>query len=365
MSDEGHSTFNLRNEEEEDDSDDLIEIQLTSNQIEVNFSKLNKFCKLIRDDYTILQANEDLSPLIQKYEEQYQIMESNIILFFRFIQDGNFKVNSVTYFDLYKLSTLFKVKKFKKALEKFATNHSKDVSFIINLLFQQKSMKDFGVVDSKENNEELMNILIDRCDECISNKNLAILPVNTIYEIIDKADHQKINNDDLYNFIVESIEDRYILLPLLDISKISDDNYADIYEKYLEEQKSSETNYYKEIGQNIENYKKFKDYKRTAESEMKKIVDETEKAVNDIDSLRKRKKNLKIETKDLTKQTENLRILVDQTDEKNKYLEEQLKESNDNKRELDIYHEIVNQFIHNSNDLNELRISGISKKKKN
>lgn len=190
MSDDETSSkniFNLQNVDADDEDDaDLIKIQLKASDYSINFHQLYKFSHLIREKYTIESAREELSTLFQNYEQDYSIQERNIQLFFKFIKEETIKVNNSTYFDLFKLSTLFKVKRFIKALSKFQEKHSKEISYIINMIINQESMKKIGLNDNEENNEENMNILIENCNECLKNENFGLLPIEKIKQIIEK-----------------------------------------------------------------------------------------------------------------------------------------------------------------------------------
>ena len=45
----------------------------------------------------------------------------------------------------------------------------------------------------------------------------------------------KITSDDLYAFITKSIEDRHILFSFLQIQKLSDEAFNDLYNSYLKQ----------------------------------------------------------------------------------------------------------------------------------
>lgn len=80
--------MNLGNEsdDEESVSGHLIEIKLTSITIQISFIQLYKYSQLFRDKYLTEESRESLSEEILQFQNQFDIKEENIILFFKLIK---------------------------------------------------------------------------------------------------------------------------------------------------------------------------------------------------------------------------------------------------------------------------------------
>ena len=224
--------FNLHNEEDnkkEDDGDTII-IQLASNQIKVKFSQLCKYSQHIREEYRIKDAKETLTQTVIKYQADYDINENNIILFFKLINEEDVKIKGPECFELYLLAKKFKVNTLIQLLQKYSQNHSNDISFIINLLLKQNSIKNDQIIESDEISFFSELNLINQIDKCLQHDDFCRLPISNIYRIFESRKTNEFSNDLLFDYINKSIEQRFILFHFLDVQKLSEKKLIELNE---------------------------------------------------------------------------------------------------------------------------------------
>ncbi|KAK8875610.1 hypothetical protein M9Y10_005779 [Tritrichomonas musculus] len=163
--------MNLGNEsdDEESVSGHLIEIKLTSITIQISFIQLYKYSQLFRDKYLTEESRESLSEEILQFQNQFDIKEENIILFFKLIQDENVSIINDNYRDLRKLSDYFKVQKLRKFLDKYSKNYLTDLDSIIIQILNSPLLKDPTMGYNDTVNAELEDKLCDKINDCFQN----------------------------------------------------------------------------------------------------------------------------------------------------------------------------------------------------
>ncbi|KAK8880429.1 hypothetical protein M9Y10_003103 [Tritrichomonas musculus] len=244
---EEQTIFDLNDESNGQDLDDVV-IQLSSEVIVINYYQLIKWSKLVREHYQKDQI-DDLSKVIQHYQQIYNIKTENIVSFFQYLSDEQVEITLDQYCDHQKLSTLFGVPQFQQALKKYSQKHRGDVDFIIKLFKENLSnqyMRDL----MGEMSCDMESILINNIDQCFKNPEFGDLPITKIYRIIEQIP-KNIPSELLCNFIKESLDDRYILLTFVKMHEISDENFFDLCDKLLNSENSKQKIYVQYLGIDI------------------------------------------------------------------------------------------------------------------
>lgn len=244
---EEQTIFDLNDESNGQDLDDVV-IQLSSEVIVINYYQLIKWSKLVREHYQKDQI-DDLSKVIQHYQQIYNIKTENIVSFFQYLSDEQVEITLDQYCDHQKLSTLFGVPQFQQALKKYSQKHRGDVDFIIKLFKENLSnqyMRDL----MGEMSCDMESILINNIDQCFKNPEFGDLPITKIYRIIEQIP-KNIPSELLCNFIKESLDDRYILLTFVKMHEISDENFFDLCDKLLNSENSRQKIYVQYLGIDI------------------------------------------------------------------------------------------------------------------
>ena len=341
-------------QEEEDNNEDIIEIQLDSNIVEVNYSQLYKYSQLIKKEISIKQAPSKLPKLINKYKKEYEIQEKNIVIFFNIIQDKNAKINSTSYCDLFKLSSLLKVSKLQNFLKKFAQKHSNDVTFISKLITEQRIMQKFGFSYDTEKMEEMKTNLASQIKECLTNENFNKLPNSIVHKIIEKSDKQLLESNSLYDFIKNSINYRYDLFQYIDLETLSDDRIKDIFDHYQDEmQISTKQRYYQNIGKIAEYLISI----RKSRNELIQINIEYHQKLDDL--LSKNEHCIEV-NQDLNAKLIRLKEEADNLQQKASLMKTELNEEEVMKKGKIICYEIIKELIDRNEDiLKDYKMAGI------
>lgn len=301
-------SFDLKSTDDEEEDDDVLEIELSSNLFEIRYTQIIKYSKVIQQKYSVSKARSELSELIQEYAKNYNIQDKNIIIFFKFLQDKSVEIDSSSYFDLYKLALLFDVTRFNKVFKKFEKNNSEDVSFLINLLLNAKTIEkiDTSYDDDKISEAEIK--LSSQINLCLQNDEFNLLPFLTIKKIIEKSDKNLIDSNYLLQFIMKAIEDRHLLLPLIKIEQLSGENISKISNFLCEEEEDSPIQeYFKDFEDSLQNYQMLNEYKDKQESKKQIILIKKDKLVNELNKLKDRVNELEKMNKELENDTVSLR----------------------------------------------------------
>lgn len=232
------SLCDINDDEESIDESEFVEIKLISSQVKVKISQLFKYSKIFRENYQDIYFLPSLSHKLQIYQTKFNINDQNAILFFRLIHDEEVVISNEIYFDLYKLSEFFNATKLTNFLNKYSKNNFNDLSYII-----QKIRVSIQGYDDDSNDQdnfiiEMEQKLVDRINECFTNPYFGDLPVSIIYRMISKCNIQTLSMDLLFDFISNSINTRFSLLNFLDLQKLPESKFDELYEKYIESGKS-------------------------------------------------------------------------------------------------------------------------------
>ena len=229
---EDKNSFKLQDELEVNSNEkDILSFRLSSNIIKIPFFQLFKYSEVIQEEYINNHIIAYLLGNLEIFQKQGHIKEENIKLFFKLLQDEEIQKSSDQYCDFCQLSELFKVNSLQKFLIKYAKQHSDDINFIINLMINQKTIETDSLSSNDKYSNEMENILINNVDKCLKNQNFNKLPISTIYRIIENSTHE-ISSDLLFDFIFDSISERYSLFNFLNIYNLSNSKFNEMCNKY-------------------------------------------------------------------------------------------------------------------------------------
>lgn len=221
------STFNLLSQQNKNKSSkNQILIQLPSNQVSIDIFQLFKYSQFIQNEYSIQNIKELFPQDIIQIINKKKIKEESIVTFFTLLSDQNAEISNENYVDLVKLSGLFEVEPLQGLLNEYQKEHVADIDLIINMLIENKD-------DSTYNDKissTMEGVLINQVDNLLQNVNFDKLHISTIYRIIERSD-SKFNSNILYDFIMKSLNNRYILLKFLKLQELSSEKINDLYEK--------------------------------------------------------------------------------------------------------------------------------------
>lgn len=213
--------------EEEELEKDLVSIKFYPEQtVQIKYSQLCKHSKLIRNKYLISDVRTKLSKDIQKFQQEKKIDSNNIKSFLQLLQDEDIEMTNDKYFDFYKLSEFFQIKKLTKNLNKYFRENVKDVDFIIQFILNQENPEN----PQFELEAPMEDTLIYHVDELLKNENIKKLPVSLIYRILEKCN--EIPNGELFDLILSSISTFYVFFGFIDLQKLSDDQFGMLLKSY-------------------------------------------------------------------------------------------------------------------------------------
>lgn len=211
---------------------DLVTIELESNQkISINYSQLCKHSQLIRNKYLISDVRSQLPKDIQKFQQENKIKSSNLKSFFKLIQDEDIEMTNDKYFDFYKLSEFFQVKSLSKNLDKYYERSISNIDFIIQFILNE--------IETNENSECQLNfslqmerILANHINEFLKNESTVKLPSSFVFRILQESNEEEYPMSEIFNLIIKSIDKFCILFSFIDLKRITDDQFSELYEKY-------------------------------------------------------------------------------------------------------------------------------------
>ena len=166
--------------EEEDniDEDDLVTLNLKSTNIQLKYSQLWKYSRLISKKYLFDDVKERLSDEINEFEISNHIKEDNLIYFLKLFNDEKIQITNDRYKDFLKISEFLQVNSFIKKLNNYKKRHFKDIDFIIqNILEELSNRTNFSTFES-DFEFQMEKCLINHIDECIKNEKYSSLQWN-------------------------------------------------------------------------------------------------------------------------------------------------------------------------------------------
>ena len=241
--DEEEITYNFNEEIIEEDLNDVVKVQLSSNTIVIDYYQLLKWSKLIKNYYQKDTINQYLSNDIQKHQQKFNIDEKNIVSFFNCIKNEKVQIKKSQYCDFLKLSKILIVPVFSKLLRKYSQSHINDIDFIINVLTDQLSSQNVDEFYIDEISPEMEECLSANINRCLMSSKFGQLPIQIVHRIIEKGCDQ-ISPEKLFEFIKSSYDERFILLPFLNIRDLSKENFNELYDNLYNSQNSMSKKYF-------------------------------------------------------------------------------------------------------------------------
>lgn len=265
----------------EEDNNDLISIQLSSQLIQIYYIQICKYSQLIQDKFSKSEAMTQIPQYVLEIQKKYNISDDNIITFFKLLQEEKIEIRSSQYCDLCKLTTLFQVHILRKSLKKYARKYSKNIEFIINLMIEHYTKSCDDIFTKDDFSEEMEDCLKNSINQCLQNQNFKKLPPSVVYRIIKRSEKEKIQMDLLYKFIIDSIETHFVLFSFIEIMKLSDNNFNDLYNKYLNAKGTEKEFVFEYLGVDLILIKNLKENNNSLKEENKSFREKIEKFEND------------------------------------------------------------------------------------
>lgn len=326
--------------EEEEDNNDLINIQLSSNSIQVYYYQMCKYSQLVQNEFPKKEAMMNLPRYVQEIQKKYKINDDNFITFFRMIQEEKVEIKINQYCDLCRLSQIFQVQILQKVLKRYAKKYSSDIEYIINLLIEHHSKTDDTVFLIDDFSNEMEELLVNNIDRCLQNQNFKNLPISVIHRIIQKSGGQNFSSDILYEFITESIESRSVLFSFIKIRDLSENNFDDLYKKFLSANENGSSIHFRYLSADIAFIKSLKEEKNKIQIDLG----------NKINELESNNRLIQIEVEKRENDNKSLLNKVNLLENENHSLQDQInhsKSSNDSLQNRIAHLESVNESLRN------------------
>ena len=102
-----------------------------------------------------------------------------------------------------------------------------DLNFCIQILLDSEDKEeDKKKEEEREISSKIENIIKTRLNECMKNAKFKEVPIPTIYRIIESSitsEVERIDVNELLNFIIESASTRFILFKFVELHRLSKD----------------------------------------------------------------------------------------------------------------------------------------------
>lgn len=364
------SSINIRDEFVcEDYQKDKMELQISSKMVNFSFHKLYKYSGMIQSE--IYQDNfiSNFSTQINQFQQRMNIKDDSISTFFRLLNEESIEISNDQYCDLYKLAKYFQVKTLQKSLLKYAKQHLKSIDFVICLIVENESKQTFL---EDENSLELDQCLINQINECLNNERFGKLPVSMIYRIIKESSKSQIDHNLLFDFIKKKKEERFVLFSFLNLQKLNDSNFSELYKNYISDKKSSI--YYEYLSNNLEYINQLRETQKQLEIRISNLensekqlslklmqtADESQQLKSKLTISEKNNELLQNKVNEIEKENKKLIEKSDDLNEQNKQLNSNLEQINNENKQLK--NEIKN--INNNNLILKSQIDQLTNKSK-
>lgn len=205
----------------------LIEFRLSSSKlINIPIYQFFKFSDLIQQNENVKTIISSMQATFSRIIESKTISDESIEIFSKLILEEKVNISPINYWDLYQLSLIFQVKALQTVLDQYASDHSNDFDFILNLLIEREKVDEIeSKLPKNYRSSHIEDIFVNKVNECFHNKLFDKVPISVIYRIIEKSNENEIDNDSLFEFINHSIGNRFILFQFLKVSKLSDSSF--------------------------------------------------------------------------------------------------------------------------------------------
>lgn len=326
--------FNIEQEQPNLDENDQIQIRISSQIIQIRYYQLCKYSKLIEKEYTRQNIEDSLPIDIARFQRDFHIQDQNVITFFRIIKEENVEIFGNQFRDLFRLSEFFKVRSLQNFLIRYAQDNFRDINFIIDLMNDPRFNEICEVIQDNQLSLQMEQLLSNQIESCLENDKFGNLNISIIHRIISKSNIK--SSDSLYRFIANSIQDRHILFSFLDISNLSDSNFNNLYNDYVQRKNTPTDFYYHYLNPNLAYIKKLRDDHEIDIPQLsnrdQQLSNEIQQLSNKNQQLSNKNQQLSNENQKLSNDTVQLSKKIQQSSSKNSELSEQIKNlKNDNK----------------------------------
>ena len=221
--------------------EDLIIIRFPNEEyIQINFAIFFIKSKYIRDKYKYCEAFDSIQSEIDEIWDKLHISSESLKYFFKLIEDDKVNIPIELYKDIFALSEHFHTQKVTFVLDKIMQEElTTNLDFTIQILIDLETSK--KRLETKLMNK-IENFLKEQINECIVSAKFGELPVSTIYRIIDQS-KEKVDHDLLVDFILESIESRFIMFKFIKPNKLREDKVDEMIEFIDEQEENSRKKY--------------------------------------------------------------------------------------------------------------------------
>ena len=113
-------------------------------------------------------SQEQLSQKIQEFKEKFDLIDENIIIFFKILQDEKVEIKNDSLLDLFILSILLKVELLQKNLQKSLPNFQHIIVNILTYLIEKND--EIKIDDIEDDNSLIKSILNVEMEKCLTNK---------------------------------------------------------------------------------------------------------------------------------------------------------------------------------------------------
>lgn len=311
------SDQNNQSDDDDYDNDDFFSFKLESTQINLNYSNLTKYSKIIRETYLFSDLFNHLPQEIKKIQSENQLSTENIIIFFQFSQQ-NYNVkenNTLTYkqcVELLKLSECLKVRKLRKEIKDYIKKRNDDVDFIIQMIKYEIEMDKEAGIHEFRINLEMEKMLASKINECLTNEKFSELPISNIFRIIKLNSNKKIDNDKLLNFIKKSLKEFCVLFKFIEIDKLSEKGLSEICELYMNSN---------------ENDLIYFNYLRCDLKMIKDIIDEKKSIRSQLEKYEFKNNQMQIKLEETEQSNKQIQTKLEETEQSNKQMQTKLEET--------------------------------------
>ena len=337
MEKDSEFSFNLREEFVKEEDIKIIRFQTSANIIKIPFVQFFKYSHLAQE-YRCDDIENHISEELQAYQRSSKIKEDCVQIFFKLLQEESISITADHYIGLCKLSDKFKVYTLQSLLKKYAKKNSNNIELLLNLLNELQSTKDDKIFNITEFSSNIDSCLSKEINKCLKNEKFGNLAVSTVYRILEKSDINEIQSDYLFDFISNSIKDRFPLFEFLKVEKLSDEKFNGLYhiysngliEKCLFRYLPTNLSYIKLLKDNIDDNKK---RIKSLEEDNENLKEKQIKMIQNLEGENKKlsKKNYQLISEneklmeDNIQSKEQFNLKVDQLESQIKKLEEENK----------------------------------------
>ncbi|KAK8845001.1 hypothetical protein M9Y10_021175 [Tritrichomonas musculus] len=278
------------------EKDDLVSFQHDSKTINLFYSQLTKYSKLVRESYLFPDVINHLPQEIHKFQDEYHLLPDSVDYFFQLLQQ-NYNINEdaiLTYIqciDLLKISKFFGVRKLSSKINQYIKDHNVDVDFIIQMIQYDAKTQTETNNGQIQISSEIENILASKINKFFSNDKFDQLPIEIIYRIIEKSSPDLINSNKLFDIIIKSLSKFYVLFPFLDLQKLSEDRLEELCGMYSKSDEKTQhyfdylkcnLNLINEINSRKKNLQEMNDQQQ---NKMKDLETKLQKQINDSEKV--------------------------------------------------------------------------------